>query len=259
MVPVTVDGEAVKLATITYKPVGAGPFPTMIFHHGSTGGGTDPSLFAQPFDPKALAEWFIARGWAVVLPSRRGRGGSEGLYDEGFADDRTQGYTCEEARLLSGAERALRDIDAVTPAILALPFVDRSRFAIGGQSRGGILAIAWAGRHPDGPRAVINFVGGWRRTSCATASSVNQKLFNRDAVYGPSSLWLYGEHDPFYPLAHSRANFAAFETAGGRGTFHEYPPPPGFNGHQIISVPFLWSATLESYLAAQGLPAKTAP
>jgi hypothetical protein len=45
MVPVTIDGEQVKLATITYKPPGNGPFPTLIFHHGSTGRGRDPALF----------------------------------------------------------------------------------------------------------------------------------------------------------------------------------------------------------------------
>jgi predicted acyl esterase len=79
MVPVTVDGEKVKLAVITYKPAGNGPFPTLIFHHGSTGTGTDPNSFARPYEPKTTVEWFTSRGWAVILPSRRGRGGSEGL------------------------------------------------------------------------------------------------------------------------------------------------------------------------------------
>jgi dienelactone hydrolase len=254
MVPATIDGEQVKLAMITYKPPGNGPFPTLIFHHGSTSGGKDPSLFSMPDYYKPLADWFTARGWAVVLPSRRGRGGSEGLYDEGFSEDRTQGYTCDKARLLAGAERALRDIDAVTPTILALPFVDKAQVAVGGNSRGGILAIAWAERHPDQSRAVINFVGGWRRTSCATATSVNQALFNRYASRAPPSLWLYGARDPFYPLTHSRANFAAFQAAGGRGTFHEFPPPPRSDGHQIIYAPWLWDGTLARYLTSRSLP-----
>lgn len=30
VLPVTVDGERVKLATITYKPAGTGPFPVLI-------------------------------------------------------------------------------------------------------------------------------------------------------------------------------------------------------------------------------------
>jgi dienelactone hydrolase len=254
MVQLTIDGEQVKLATITYKPPGNGPFPTLIFHHGSTGGGKDPSMFSNPYHFKPLADWFTARGWAVVLPSRRGRGGSEGLYDEGFSEDRRQGYTCDEARQLAGFARALRDTDAVTPAILAQPFVDKAQVAVGGHSRGGILAIAWAARHPNQSRAVINFVGGWRRESCSTATSINQTLFNRDAPRAPPSLWLYGENDPFYSLAHSRANFAAFQAAGGRGTFYEFRPTPDRDGHRIIDVPSLWSSTLARYLTSRGLP-----
>ena len=256
MVPVTIDGEAVKLATITYKPDGPGPFPTLIFHHGSTGRGTDPPLFARPYDPKILASWFTERGWAVVLPSRRGRGGSEGLYNEGFALDRSNGYTCEPPLSLAGADRALRDIDAVTPVLLAQSFVDRSKVAVGGQSRGGILSVAWSGRQPDVPRAVVNFVGGWVGGRCWSASTVNQDLFKRGTAYGRPTIWLYGDKDPFYSLVHSRANFAAFKEAGGKGTFHEYTPPEALDGHRIGSAPSLWSATLEAYLADQGLPTR---
>jgi len=256
MVPVTVDGEQVKLATIIYKPEGNGPFPVLIFHHGSTGRGTSPATFATPYEPKALAAWFKARGWAVVLPSRRGRGGSEGLYDEGFFTNRELGYTCEQERSLAGADRALRDIDAATAAILAMPFVDRSRFAVGGISRGGILSVAWSGRRPNEPRAVINFVGGWLGTGCSSATFVNQSLLNRGVAWSHPSTWLDGEDDPFYPLSHSRQNFAAFQAAGGKGAFHEYKPPPGLNGHQISVAPALWEADMETYLAERGLPAK---
>ena len=254
MVPVTVDGERVRLATITYRPAGAGPFPTLIFHHGSTGRGNDPSLFARPYDPRALADWFTARGWAVVLPSRRGRGGSEGRYDEGFSNDREQGYSCEPTLSIAGAERALRDIDAITLAILAQPFVDRARVAVGGLSRGGVLAIAWSGRNPGVPRAAINFVGGWRGSGCANASIINLNLFNRGAAFGRPTVWLYGDKDPYYPLWHSRSNFAAYQQAGGRGAFHDYAPPAGLNGHQISSAPSLWAAAVSAYLTASGLP-----
>jgi len=37
---------------------------------------------------------------------------------------------------------------------------------IGGQSRGGILSVAYAGAHPQQVRGVINFVGGWTGDSC---------------------------------------------------------------------------------------------
>src|SRR5262245_36791253 len=227
MVPVTIDGEQVKLATITYKPPGNGPFPTLIFHHGSTGGGRDPAIFAARYDPKALAAWFTARGWVVILPSRRGRGGSEGLYDEGFEPDRAQGYSCEPALALAGADRALRDIDAITPLLLAQSYVDPHRVAIGGQSRGGILSVAWSGRQPAVPRAVINFVGGWVSRRCWSIDDVNPTLFRRGSAFGRPTIWLYGDNDPYYSLRHSHSNFAIFEAAGGKGRFHEYVPPGG--------------------------------
>ena len=151
------------------------------------------------------------------------------------------------------------DIDAITSVILAQPFVDRAKVAVGGQSRGGILAVAWGGRQPNVPRAVVNFVGGWLGTGCWSASEVNQTLFKKGVPYERQTVWLYGDKDPFYPLAHSRENFAAFKTAGGRGSFFDFAPPEGFNGHQIGAVSTLWTATLEAYLASQSLPAKPAP
>ena len=255
MIPVVIDGQSYEIATITYKPVGDGPFPVLIVHHGSTGTGTNPSLFARPFDPVALAYWFVARGWVVILPSRRGRGGSQGLYDEGFGFDRTFGYTCNTSETLRGAEHALRDIDAITPSLLARPYVDAHRFVVSGISRGGILAIAWAGRHPQQPRGVINFVGGWLGTRCPTASDVNQRLFSEGATFPRPTLWLYGDNDPFYSLDHSRANFTAFREAGGKGSFDEVPVGSNIsNGHLIFRLDGAWSAAVEGYLRDLGLP-----
>lgn len=253
MMPVTVDGKRVELAVRIATPEGPGPFPTLIFHHGSTGGGTDPSTFATPYFPKPLVDWFTERGWAVILPSRRGRGGSEGLYDEGFSPDRAQGYTCDAERLLAGAMRGLRDIEAITPEILALPFIDRQQVVVGGHSRGGTLAVLWASRHPGSARAVLNFSGGWRSTSCATATEVNQALFDDDPSRTPPALWIYGEDDSLLPLPHSRANFDAFRARGGDARFVAFDPPSGINGHQIVDLPPLWQGAVSKFLGDHGL------
>ena len=69
--------------TITHKPAGEGPFPTLIFHFGSQVPRKGRSLPPQSYDPKPLAEWFVQLGWAVVFPARRSAIGSEGTYDEG--------------------------------------------------------------------------------------------------------------------------------------------------------------------------------
>jgi dienelactone hydrolase len=246
LVPVTVDGQTVRLAMRIYKPLASGPAPTLVFNHGSTGRGTDPSLFVQPIDFPALAQFFVQRGWAVLMPARRG--GSEGQYDEGFAGDRAAGYACDESLSIPGADRGLRDIEAAMDAILAMPFVNPDRVVIGGQSRGGILSVAYAGRRPEQVKGVINFVGGWLGARCHVASAVNQALFTRGGRYPGEMLWLYGDRDPFYSLAHSRDNFAAFTKAGGKGAFREFPPPDESNGHRIVGFPDPRASIVEAYL-----------
>lgn len=73
-------------------PVTAAPAPTPVFNHGVTGSGRNPNLFTRPIDFPALAKFFVDRGWAVIMPARRGRAGSDGQYDEGFGADRSLRY-----------------------------------------------------------------------------------------------------------------------------------------------------------------------
>ncbi len=136
--------------------------------------------------------------------------------------------------------------------IVAMPFVDRTRMVIGGQSRGGILSIAYAGGHPEQVKGAINFVGGWNGTRCQLAAFINRSLFVRGARFPDDTLWIYGDADLFYSLAHSRASFDAFRTAGGRGEFHELPAEAG--GHYLWRQPDRWSPLVESYLKRRGLP-----
>lgn len=88
------NGAPVTLQMILYRPVDASPdarLPTVVFNHGSTGNGSDPAQFPLVFTSKALNEFFLVRGWMVAYPQRRGRGGSDGRYDEGghrVRDDR---------------------------------------------------------------------------------------------------------------------------------------------------------------------------
>lgn len=249
-VPVTVDGEQVRLQMRIYQPQGPGPFPTFVYHHGSTGYGTDPERFRQPFDAPGVAAFFVQRGWAVVMPARRGRAGSDGLYDEGFSWVRALGYSCIPSTSLAGADRALRDIEAAMAAIRAMPFVDARKVVVGGWSRGGALSVAYAGRHPEEVRGVINFVGGWLGWPCPTMGPVNRALLTRGAAYPGESLWLYADNDPYYSLSHSRANFTAFVEAGGKGFFHGLAVPGG-SGHWLPAWPVTWGEAVDRYLAHQ--------
>ena len=99
---------------------------------------------------------------------------------------------------------------------------------------------------------VINFVSGWMGTGCDTASRLNGTLFERGAHFPGPTLWLYGHHDPFYEIEHSRNNFAVFRNAGGQGTFLEFDVPGG-NGHFVAGSPELWEGAVAAYLRSQAL------
>lgn len=248
--PFVEGGAPVTLEMVIYKPEGAGSFPTVVFNHGSTGIGNDPKLFKETYAPERLAQWFTQRGWLVAFPQRRGRGQSDGLYDEGFTPKREH-YSCDPALSLAGFDHALADIDAAVAWLQKDPDVDTKRMEIAGQSRGGILAIAYAGTRPGVFQGAINFVGGWMSDKCPdnTADAINPVSFKRGAAFPLPTLWLYGEKDSFYALAHSRKNFEAFTAAGGKGSFSSYALAPGVNGHQLVVQQALWGPTVEAYLA----------
>ncbi len=255
-VPVTLAGETVKLVVRvslpTGKETGDGPFPTLVLHHGSTGGRYSRRALEAFWQPDALLRHFNDRGWAVVIPARRGRGGSEGIYRERF--------NCIATDELEMATGALEDVDAITAEIRKFPFVDEERMLVGGQSRGGILSIAHTGMRPGWYAGTVNFVGGWLGAGCLRirpgkgdmVSEVNQNLFNRGASFGKETLWLYASGDRFYSLSHSRSNFEAFKAAGGAGIFvDEFP---NGIGHGLWRRPSSWGPHVDAYLKRRGLP-----
>lgn len=240
-------GGPIRLEVVVFKPTGKGPFPLAVINHGSTGRGNNPALFTRTWSAVDLADFLNERGWIVAFPQRRGRGKSDGQYDEGFSPERAKGYTCDTTISLAGADRALRDIGAAVTALKRRPDVAASRILIGGQSRGGALSLAYSGAHPEQIVGVINLVGGWVGERCGTARAVNQTLFEQGARFERPTLWLYGQHDPFYSISHSRENFSAFQKAGGQGSFMEFDVPGGY-GHGVIDHPQLWSAPIGNYL-----------
>ena len=177
---------------------------------------------------QAVANWFVARGWALIAVFRRCRGGLEGVADEGAS-----AASRSEARAPEFAERALDNIEAVTPALIAQPFVDGSSIAVGGHGRGGALSVAWSGKRPEG-RAVVNFVGGWVNRTCRYGRVINLNLLKRGVTWGQPSLWLYGERDLYLSLEDTKANFDTFLSAGGKAVWHDYKPQSGTVMRSII-------------------------
>lgn len=245
--PLVEDGESVELEVVLFKPLEGERFPLLVVNHGSTGNGSDPSRFGETFVHKPTSLHFVERGWMVAYPQRRGRGKSDGLYDEGFTPNRS-GYSCNAAIALAGAERALEDIDAFTDWLRMRADVDTTRMFLSGTSRGGILSIAYLARRPEVYLGAINFVGGWLGEGCGDYAAVNRSLFVDGAAFPGRSLWIYAESDSFYSLEHSRSNFDAFTQAGGIGDFEVLRRDSGRNGHFIINDAERWGSIADAYI-----------
>ena len=248
--PFVENGQPLDLEVVLFRPLVDGRHPTVVFHHGSTGNGSDPSRFDRTFTSTSITRFFVQRGWMVVFPQRRGRGQSDGLYDEGFKADRSA-YSCREDLSLGGASRALEDLDVITDWVRSRADVDTTQMLVGGVSRGGILSLAHAAQRPDAYLSAINFVGGWLAQGCGDHRSVNRALFVDGATFPGPSLWLYGENDSFYSLTYSRSNFDSFSMAGGLGHMFEFMRAPGLNGHFVINDLELWERDMDEFLAQQ--------
>lgn len=243
-------GQPVRLETVLFRPPGDGQFPLAVINHGSTGSGDDPAEFSRTWTNPWLAEMLNARGYLVGFPQRRGRGRSDGLYDEGFGEDRARGYSFDPERSLSGADRALEDLDAAILSLRKLPEVRAGPLLLAGNSRGGVLSIAYAGQRPDQVSGVVSFVPGWISDTCPSADRINQPLFRAGGAFPRPILTIFGNDDPYYSIAHCRANHAAFLQAGGRGEAITVSVTGNGNGHWAIEIPPLWQADVEGYLDA---------
>lgn len=141
--PVFYTNGDLKLVGYLYKPDGAGPFPTLVWNHGS-----EPNPGAGPqFD--TVASIFVPAGYAVLAPLRRGHGDSEGDYiqDRIEATRRESGATDAEylmVRLMESEQ--LSDQLAGLGYAKTLPFVDTTRLVVAGCSYGGIQTLLAAER-----------------------------------------------------------------------------------------------------------------
>jgi dienelactone hydrolase len=231
-----------QLEIVAARPQHRGPYPTIIFNHGSTGRGHNKSLYSRTWCPPVVGDYFAERGWMTLFPQRRGRGKSGGSYGEGLAPDGS-GYSCSVEIALAGFERAVEDLDAVMRHVRERTDVDQSQLAIGGVSRGGILSIAYAGMRPAIFRGAINFNGGWLGRGCTNYEIVNPNIFERGASAGISTLWLHGRSDQYYRIGHCRGNFEKFLMAGGQGKFIA-----AVAGHGLLFKPALWKEHLDHYI-----------
>jgi dienelactone hydrolase len=140
-----------------YKPKGKGPFPAVLYNHGSA-----PGMYSQEaFD--RLGPFFVAHGWVFFAPWRRGQGLSAdaGAYieDEIHASWKKQGATAAAATMVRLLETDhLNDQLAGLAWLRKQNFVRNDRIAVMGNSFGGIEAVL--GAEKESYCAAVDASGG---------------------------------------------------------------------------------------------------
>lgn len=155
---VTFPSGALTLHGVVYTPNGDGPFPSILWNHGSY---IDPMV---AFDELGAA--FAARGWAFFGPFRRGQGlsAAAGPYI-GDEIDRAGMFGKSEAKVRLLAGDHLNDQIAAYEWFKTQPFLMPTRIAVGGNSFGGIETVLGAARLPycaalDGAGAAESWAHG---------------------------------------------------------------------------------------------------
>jgi dienelactone hydrolase len=200
------QGQTYTLEARLYLPTGTPPYPLVIINHGSPRNPDSRQHMSSSKLYTAASQWFASQGYAVIVPLRRGYGGSEGKFAEGFK-------SCQRPDYAQAGLATAEDILGVVADMQKQDFIDRHRIIIVGQSAGGWGAIAAASYNPQGVLGVINFAGG--RGSYADDKNCSfPALIEAAAKFGQTAriptLWIYTENDRYFNPNLARQMFAQF-------------------------------------------------
>lgn len=145
---VVFPGGARELHGFLWKPDGAGPFPAILWNHGSE---------KLPGSQPALAKFYTEHSYVFFIPHRRGQGRSPGDYIQELVE---QAPPAERARRMVELQQVeFDDVIAALNYLKSRRFVDPNRIAISGCSYGGIQTLL-AGERDLGIRALVPFAPG---------------------------------------------------------------------------------------------------
>ena len=169
---VVVPSGKLRLKAFLWKPNGSGPFPTVLFCHGSGGSDADHTAGLRITQAaEKLAPLFLKHGYAFLYLFRRGQGLS---VDQGtFMQDilqREEATKGKEARqhlqFMLVTTNHLDDVLAGLAFLKGAPAIDPKRIAIAGHSFGGQLTLL-AAQHDNTVRAAVTFgaaADSWERS-----------------------------------------------------------------------------------------------
>lgn len=237
----TPDGaRPIMLEATYYRPADTALAPLAIITHGSDAGRNQLRTISHATE----ARWLHDNGFAVLALMRRGRGRSEGINgEEDFGRDHDGGLV----DVSSGVAQAVGDLESAIAYGRKLPGIRPGPVLLAGQSRGGFLAMHYAGLKPGEVMGVVNFSGGWYPYGPVTTPYYANA--GRGAASKVPQLWFYADNDRLNEEALIREYHQAFTAAGGSARFELFHGIPG-NGHVLLLYPERWRPIADEFLAS---------
>lgn len=251
-VSLEVPGTGQSLTARFCRPQASGPVPLVVINHGSpTSADIRPGMRPAQCESEAV-RWFLDRGYAVLLPMRRGYGASGGRWAENYGG-------CANPNYAAGGRESARDIAAAVAFGRAQPGIRPDEVVVVGQSAGGWGSLALAADPPPGVVAVVNMAGGrggWAGGHANQICGGDGALISAVGTYGRTArlptLWLYTANDSFFSPDVAAAMHRAFTGAGGRARL-EALPAFGRDGHSLFfgqGGSAVWGPVVEPFLRA---------
>jgi dienelactone hydrolase len=203
---VTFTSGKLQLKAYLWTPTGPGPFPAVLFNHGSGGATADVTAKMQITEAAdILAPFFLKHGYAFLYPFRRGQGLSADqapfMQDVLGREEEAKG---KEARQhLQDTVVTTEQLDDVMAALAFLksaPQIDSHRIVLAGHSFGGQLTLLAAERNPT-VRASVTFgaaAGAWARSP-----ELRERLISAVSKTNAPIMLIHAEND--YSTAPGRA------------------------------------------------------
>jgi carboxymethylenebutenolidase len=191
-----------------WKPAGNGPFPAILWNHGSE---------KSPGAVDAVAAFFATRGYVFFVPHRRGQGRSPGPY----IMDQLKTASSAAARsmmLVKLHEAHLSDQLAALTYLRGLRFVDQRRLTVMGFSFGGIQTMLAVERGP-GYRVAVNCSGAAQTWS--SSPDLQRRLIAAARRAAMPVFFLQAQND--YDLAPNRVLSAEVKASGKPTESRVYP------------------------------------